>query len=89
MQNAYYACCCNIDHLDPGTSKDNSSDMMVRGRHRKPETYKPHTRQRIHSDDKIRAIREAIGKLAWIAQEHGVSIGYVSKIKAMKAKTLV
>lgn len=81
--------CCNIDHLFVGTQKDNVQDMISKGRMRKVDTYKLHTRQRIHSDDKIRAIREAIGKLEWIAQDHGVSISYVSKIKSMKAKTLV
>lgn len=82
--------CVNIQHLEPGTAKDNMRDAIEGGR-RRPGLmkYKLHTRQRIHDDDTIRAIRAATGKQKWIAEEYGVSIGYVSKIRNGKAKTLV
>ena len=92
--------CVNVNHLWLGTAKANSLDMASKGRstkgisrpydyskpHKKP---KLHTRQCVHDDAKIRAIRAATGKHKWIADEYGVSIGYVSKIKSMKAKTLI
>lgn len=79
--------CINIDHLVAGTPKDNTQDCIER-KHRATK-YKLHTRQCIHSDDKIRSIRVAIGKTKYIAEQYGVSIGYVSKLRTMKAKTLV
>lgn len=82
--------CVNIEHLEPGTAKDNMQDAITRGGKRPGlMKYKLHTRQRVHSDDKIRAIRVATGAQKNIAWEYGVSIGYVSKIKSGKAKTLV
>lgn len=92
--------CVNIDHLWLGSAYNNTQDM-IKGRYnnrekcvpsvvKKPrKTTKLHTRQRIVSDETIRSIRQAAGKHKWVAEEHGVSIGYVSKIKNMKAKTLV
>lgn len=79
--------CVNDEHLIEGTSKQNMQDCIERGRRAKKN--KLHTRHRIHDDDKIRAIRAAKGKQKWIAQEFGVSVGYVSKIKRGAAKTLV
>lgn len=80
-------CCVNIDHLQIGSPKDNSQDCTDRGRRAK--NYKLHTRHRIHDDAKIIAIRNASGKTSHIAEQFGVSIGYVSKIKTGKAKSLV
>jgi hypothetical protein len=79
--------CINIEHLLPGTAKENAQDMIERGR--KAKKYKLHTRHRIHDDDKIRAIRKANGLHRQIAEQFGVSIGYVSKIKRGQSKTLV
>ena len=79
--------CVNIEHLEVGTHKDNAKDCTERGRRAKK--HKLHTRQRVHDDDKIRAIRAATGKHKWIAQEYGVSVGYVSKLRAGTAKALV
>lgn len=79
--------CVNIKHLIHGTHKDNARDKIERGRCAK--THKLHTRQARFTDEEIRAIRRGTGKLKWIAEEFGTTIGYVSKIKNMKAKTLV
>lgn len=79
--------CVNIDHLEAGTPKENTRDCVERG-HR-ARKYRPHTRHVIHDDAKILAIRAAIGKHKCIAEEFGVSVGYVSKIKSGKAKSLV
>lgn len=79
--------CVNIDHLVPGTAKDNAQDCTERGRRTKK--VRPHSRHRIHDDDKIRAIRAATGKTKHIAELFGVSLSYVSKIKTGQAKALV
>ena len=79
--------CINIKHLEPGTPKDNTQDCIKRGR--RATKYKLHTRHYILDDDTVRAIRAATGKQKWIAQEFGVSVGYVSKLRSGKAKTLL
>ena len=79
--------CVNIEHLIAGTPKDNAGDCIERGRRAKK--YKLHTRQCVVSDETVKAIRAASGKIKWIAEEYGVSIGYVSKLRNNKAKTLV
>lgn len=76
--------CVNIDHLEPGSAKDNVQDCIVRNRRAK--RYKGHTRQRVHGPATVQAIRAATGKIAWIAAEFGVSSGYVSKLRSGKLK---
>lgn len=76
--------CINIQHLIAGTPKDNVQDCIERVR--RATKYKYHHRTRIHDESKVESIRNAIGKHKWIAQEHGVSVGYVSKIKSGKLK---
>jgi DNA-binding transcriptional regulator YiaG len=82
-------CCCNIDHLEDGTCKDNAQDKIKRGRYAKK--IKLHTRQCKLSDETVKAIRnESEGYKQWhIAEKYGVSVGYVSKLRSGKAKTLV
>lgn len=79
--------CINIEHLEPGTHKDNSQDKVERGRCAK--THRLHTRHRIHSDDTIRAIKAETGDPKDIAHKYRISLGYVSKLKNGKAKTLI
>lgn len=79
--------CVNIDHLFLGSPKDNAQDKLAKGRNAKH--YRLTTRQCIHSDEKIRAIKNATGMLHDVAEQYGVSISYVSKLRAGKAKTLV
>jgi hypothetical protein len=79
--------CVNDDHLVEGTSKENMQDCIERGRRAKK--HRLHTRHLVHDDDKVRSIRNAIGKHKFIAEEHGVSISYVSKIKNGSLKSLV
>ena len=82
-------CCVNIDHLEPGTPKDNTQDCVERDRRAKK--YRLHTRHRTVSDETIRAIRAEHPSMRQklIAEKYGVSIGYVSKILNKKAKTLI
>ena len=95
--------CVNIKHLFVGTRKDNSQDMVRKGRagnqgkKLSPERVakmigvkrKLHTRHRVHDDDKIRAIKQATGGVQEVADKFGVSIGYVSRLRNGKAKTLI
>lgn len=81
--------CVNEEHLLGGSHKDNSNDKFERGRNAKK--YRLHTRQCDVSDDVVRAIRnesDAI-KLSHIASKYNISIGYISKIRNGKAKTLI
>lgn len=79
--------CVNIEHLIPGTSKDNAQDVIER--QRRAKKIQLHTRTLIHSNEKISAIRNEVGKIKHLAEKYGVSPGYVSKIKNMQAKKLV
>lgn len=79
--------CVNEKHLIDGTAKANMRDKVERGRC--ATSYRNHTRQRVHGDDKIRAIRAAVGTTTSVAAQFGVSPGYVSKLKNGKAKALV
>jgi hypothetical protein len=81
--------CVNIEHLIQGSALDNMQDCIARGR--RATKYKQHTRQRVVSDATIKAIRAESPriKIKYIANKYGVSIGYVSKIRNNKAKTLV
>lgn len=76
--------CVNIDHLHLGTQKDNMQDCIERKR--RATVYKPHTRQRTVSPKIVEAIRNAIGKQSHIAEQYGVSVSYVSKVKSGKLK---
>lgn len=76
--------CINIDHLIPGTALDNMHDCI--DRRRRAKKYKKHTRIRIHSKEKVDAIRTATGRIQTIADTYGVSNSYVSKIKNGKLK---
>jgi len=77
-------CCVNIEHLESGSAADNSRDCIERGRRSKEHAYA--TRLRVHSEETVAAIRAAEGKHKHIAEAHGVSVGYVSKIKSGKLK---
>lgn len=79
--------CINVDHLFVGNAKINCADKLAKDRNAKH--YMLHTRQRKFTDEQIAAIKNATGKLKDIAGEHGVTTGYVSKIKNGKAKTLI
>lgn len=79
--------CVNFDHLFEGTSKDNARDCIAKGR--RATTHRPHKRLCKFTDDEIRNIRSATGKLGHIAEELGVSASYVSKLKRGLAKSLV
>lgn len=81
--------CVNIEHLIEGTSQQNTQDCIERGRRAKK--YRLHTRQRKLDDETVKAIkRESESLKQWhIAEKYGISLGYVSKLRSGRAKTLV
>lgn len=79
--------CVNFDHLFEGTAQDNMLDCISKGR--KAKKHHQHKRQRVFTDEQIKAIRDEPGKLSHIAEKFGTSPGYVSKLKNGKAKNLV
>lgn len=80
-------CCVNIGHLVPGTAKDNSQDMLERGR--KAKTHILHTRQCRLTDDQVLDIRNGNEKPSYYCCKYDITAGYVSKLRNMKAKALV
>lgn len=71
--------CINIDHLVAGSSKDNAQDCITRGR--RPKSIKKHTRRRKLLTIEIAAIRSSTDLIRHIAEDYGISTGYVSKIR--------
>lgn len=67
--------CHNPAHLFLGTAKDNTQDMLKKGRHviASPLTEK-----------QVRKIRKASGSLASIAEKYGVSKATISNVKNRK-----
>jgi hypothetical protein len=64
--------CVNPRHLVAGTKKDNTADMISRGR------TNP---KRKMTDDQVRTIKSASGTTRAIAAQFGVSCAYVSLVK--------
>ena len=84
--------CVNIEHLEMGTHKDNIQDALDRGRRgHGTKKYKLHTRQRVLDDQTIKYIKNEpeTMKHRLIAAKYGISVGYVSKLRSGKAKTLI
>lgn len=87
--------CCNPGHLEPGTPKDNTADMVARGRGDWQNGHKREWAPRVRklSDDSVREIRRlgAAGNLrAWdIADRFGCGEAHVYAILAGKRKAHV
>ena len=79
--------CVNPDHLFLGTYRDNTQDMIRKGRHSKSRA--PHTRVRKLTDDQVRAIRKEDGKVFDIAIKYGVSDACIYRIRSGTRKALV
>lgn len=79
--------CVNINHLFVGTAKDNAQDMIEKGR--KAHKYRLHTKQRKFDDATIQMIKSDSRPLKVVAEDYIVSVGYVSKLRNGKAKTLL
>lgn len=83
--------CCNPRHIIPGTPKDNMADMWARGRSadQMGRPRKKVSRVRSLTDDQVRAIRKDWRPLRDVAEDYGVGVGQISKIRTGKAKHLV
>lgn len=82
--------CVNPDHLYVGDHKDNTRDMIERGRMVKAGARcGPKSRVRKLTDDQVRAIRKDDRSPALVAMDHGISAHYASEIMRGKAKALV
>jgi len=82
--------CVNPDHLYIGDYKDNTRDMIERGRMVKAGTYcGPKSRVRKLTDDQVRAIRADTRHYAVVAQAYGIAANTAHEIINRKRKTLV
>lgn len=79
--------CVNPDHLWEGTHRDNTLDMIKKKRYSKTRVL--HSRKRKLTDDIVRAIKNDHDHISVVAQRYGISIGYVSKLRNNRAKTLI
>lgn len=82
--------CVNPDHLFLGNYKDNTADMILKGRHRRNDTgYLPTGNEHHYGKigpkidlEKAQMIKEATGTQTEIGLKFGISAGMVSRIKA-------
>lgn len=79
-------CCINVEHLEPGTTQDNTDDKVQRGRHLQGEQVgnSKLSAQQIHE---IRAAYRPYSKDAnqyRLAQQYGVSQAEISHIVSRK-----
>lgn len=84
--------CVNPEHLFLGTHKDNSADMMQKGRFNARSLLAASRKRRIRklTDDQVREIRVATGTVKDIARRFGLrSHSTVCDIRNGKRKTLV
>ena len=72
--------CCNPMHLVEGSMKDNSHDMVLKGRSARGET---HSRAKLTEND-VRQIRSSTRTNAEEAKRHGVSRPQISCIRSRK-----
>lgn len=79
--------CVNPVHLFLGTHKDNSQDMIAKGRNAK--RLAPHTRTRKLTADQVRAIRQDPRKAHIVAHAFGIGETTVYDIRARRRKALI
>lgn len=77
--------CINPAHLVRGNPVANTQDCIQKGRRAK--SYCKHSRVRKFTKEEIDIIRNSADKPKVIAARLRVSLGYISKIRANKAKT--
>lgn len=83
--------CVNPDHLFTGTAKDNTQDMMQKGRQKVPQGAANH-RAKL-TEEQVQAIRQETGSIRSIARKYGVTHGAITPIlsgkswKTIKGKT--
>lgn len=75
--------CVNPSHLFLGTIKDNTQDMLRKGRGNKTQGARVWSAR--VSDDDVRAIRASRTSHRWIARAYGISEFTVSKIRQRKS----
>lgn len=80
-------CCVNPQHLFLGTAKDNTQDAVKKKRMglriKRPDMGMKgtaHPKAKL-TDEQVRAIRKAQGRLVDLAAQFGVSIAVISKVR--------
>lgn len=74
--------CCNPDHLFLGTAKENTSDMVAKGRMCKPPTHQGETHPNAKlSTQEVFDIRDSRDTLAYLAKKYNVSDKTIWRIK--------
>lgn len=81
--------CCNVEHLFLGTRKDNTADMIAKGRMNIEPAQAAARCQRVRrfTHEQIDAIREEPGLLNDVASKYGCSAPYVSMLRRKVRKT--
>lgn len=76
--------CVNPEHLLLGTMKDNTQDMMTRGRNRYKEQKGEQIGNHKLTEEDVRAIRSSKSSQVQLAKEYGVTQANISSILLRK-----
>lgn len=76
--------CINLDHIIPGTEKENSEDMVARNRQNTPRGEN-RSDTKLTSDD-VKFIRSSSLKQQDLADDFGVNQSVISRIKTGKGR---
>lgn len=76
--------CVNVDHLWLGTARDNTQDMIAKGRRAQLHGMKSGSAKL--TDEAVKAIRMDPRHQGVIAAEYGVHPAHISKIKSRAAR---
>lgn len=83
-------CCVNIDHLEPGTAKENRHDCIDRGRDGLKGKRRPlQTRLVKLTDEQVRDIKSCRHSPQWYADEYGITKNYAYRLQAGMGKPLI
>lgn len=69
--------CTKVSHLEPGTRRKNSEDMVERGRSQKGET---HTQHKL-TEQEVRAILSSSEPSGALAAKYGVTSHHIAKLR--------
>ncbi len=72
--------CVKPDHIYAGTAKENTRDMMDRGRHKCNPTKGENHPNSVFTNEQILYIRSSSKKQTELGKEFGVSLGVISNI---------
>jgi len=73
--------CINVEHLFLGTHSENMRDMVVKGRHRRPDVTGLHNGRARLTPEQVAEIRQSQQRHKRLSEQYGVSVSHISAVK--------